>query len=208
MPGTLPSLEGQSLESACCCSCGDQSSESAKNFRLCRWCMLPLRFERRSQRSKLRIVLKPADWLLTENVGEILSKGEKQPNHPPFSLPSRLFWRTIRTTDGQPRQQGIFLFQGVVPMETALRKTKVIDLTGDTGCNPMKATCCSSLELKYGWPLVKQAFSPCRLHNEREAKDWQRMERNSQCKRLGLGHQPVGAKRRWCFWIKLTIFHL
>lgn len=30
MPGVLPSLEGQSLKSACCCFCGSQSSESAK----------------------------------------------------------------------------------------------------------------------------------------------------------------------------------
>lgn len=30
MPGTLPSLEGQSLKSACCCFCGNQSSEPAK----------------------------------------------------------------------------------------------------------------------------------------------------------------------------------
>lgn len=30
MPGTLPSLEGQSLKSACCCFCGSQSSEPVK----------------------------------------------------------------------------------------------------------------------------------------------------------------------------------
>ncbi|KAG8122862.1 hypothetical protein E2320_018304, partial [Naja naja] len=43
-----------------------------KNFRRCQSCMLPLRFERRSQRTKLHIFHKPADWLLTENVGAVL----------------------------------------------------------------------------------------------------------------------------------------